>query len=78
MRTQREIPTVATWDAGSAACAQLIIGLHRQVAPLCNGDALAVIAPDAGAPADLPAWCRMTGHVLLAAEHPNYIIQKKA
>jgi tRNA 2-thiouridine synthesizing protein A len=76
MRTQREIQTVATWDAGSAACAQLVLGLHKQIAAIGNGDSLAVIAPDPGAAADLPAWCRMTGHVLLSAEHPNFIIQK--
>jgi len=41
------------------------------------GEALEVIARDPGAPTDLPAWCRMTGHTLVAAEHPRYVIRKK-
>jgi hypothetical protein len=25
----------------------------------------------------LPAWCRMTGHILVSADHPVYVIQRK-
>ena len=32
---------------------------------------------DAGAPADIPAWCRMTGHTLVSTQHPVYLIQRK-
>jgi len=32
------------------------------------GRVIKVTALDAGAPADLPAWCRMTGHALLAQD----------
>jgi tRNA 2-thiouridine synthesizing protein A len=35
------------------------------------------VARDAGAPADIPAWCRMTGHILLSTQHPEYFIQRK-
>jgi tRNA 2-thiouridine synthesizing protein A len=41
------------------------------------GEQLEVIARSPGAPADLPAWCRMTGHTLISADHPVYVIQRK-
>lgn len=41
------------------------------------GEQLEVIAHSPGAPADLPAWCRMTGHTLISADHPVYVIQRK-
>jgi tRNA 2-thiouridine synthesizing protein A len=41
------------------------------------GDIIEVIARDPGAPVDLPAWCRMTGHSLLSADHPIYVIRRK-
>jgi tRNA 2-thiouridine synthesizing protein A len=64
------------WNAGETGCGQLIVGLRRQLKSLPCGASLEVIASDAGAPADLPAWCRMTGHSLIFAKHPCYLIQK--
>jgi tRNA 2-thiouridine synthesizing protein A len=78
MKDQNESNTAKRWDAGEAACAQLILGLRRQLASLNPGELLEVIARDAGASADLPAWCRMTGHGLTSASHPVYVVQKKS
>ena len=64
------------WDAGESGCGQLIVGLRRQLELLHSGASLEVTARDAGAPTDLPAWCRMTGHTLVSAMHPVYVIQK--
>ena len=64
------------WDAGDTGCGRLIVGLRGQLEPLRCGALLEVIARDAGAPADVPAWCRMTGHTLVSASHPVYVIQK--
>jgi len=64
------------WNAGEFGCGRLIVGLRRHVEPLRCGDLLEVIALDAGAPADLPAWCRMTGNTLISATHPIYLIRK--
>ena len=44
---------------------------------LAPGDTLEVIAQSPGAPSDLPSWCRMTGHTLVSAEHPVYVIQRR-
>ena len=64
------------WDAGETGCGQLAVGLRDQVQPMRCGALLEVIARNGGAPADVPAWCRMTGHTLISAMHPIYVIRK--
>ena len=65
------------WDAGDMGCGQLVFELSRHVKQMKPGDSLEVIARDPGAPTDLPAWCRMTGHRLASADHPVYVIERK-
>lgn len=65
------------WDAGDTGCGQLVFELRRRVAAMKPGETLEVIVRDAGAPVDLPAWCRMTGHTLVSANHPVYVIRRK-
>ena len=65
------------WNAGDAGCGSLIAGLKRQLDGLRAGQLLEVTAKSAGAPADLPAWCRVTGHTLVEANHPVYVLRKK-
>jgi tRNA 2-thiouridine synthesizing protein A len=66
------------WDAGQIGCGQLVVELHRRMKSMNPGDILEVTAHDPGAPVDLPAWCRMTGHTLVSADHPIYVIQRKS
>lgn len=66
-----------SWDAGETGCGQLIVGLKRQLEQVPAGGLLRVTALDAGASADLPAWCRMTGHALVSADHPVYVLRRK-
>ncbi|HEX7126085.1 MAG TPA: sulfurtransferase TusA family protein [Thermodesulfobacteriota bacterium] len=54
----------AEWDAGDLGCGELVLELRRRLRAM-PGRVLAVVARDPGAPADLPAWCRMTGHELV-------------
>ena len=65
----------ATWDAGEMGCSRLLVELRARLAALSPGDTLEVVARGPGAPVDVPAWCRMTGHVLVSAEHPVYVIR---
>lgn len=67
----------ARWDAGEMGCGQLVFELRRRMRELKAGDKLEVIAQSPGAPVDLPAWCRMTGHTLVSADHPVYVIRRK-
>ncbi len=68
----------AEWDAGDMGCGDLVLDLRRRIQSLCAGQILKVVARDPGAPADLPAWCRLTGHELVRAEHPLYWIRRKS
>ena len=67
----------AEWDAGDLACGELVLHLFQRMKEMRPGEVLRLVALDAGAPADLPAWCRLTGHVLLAADPPVYVIRRK-
>ncbi len=68
---------VGTWDAGAMGCGELVLELRVRMAALPPGGRLRLVARDPGAPEDLPAWCGMTGHTLLEASHPEYLIQRK-
>ncbi len=68
--------TDAFWDAGEMGCGELLIQLRFKMADLKKGQSIKLIARDPGAPEDMPAWCKMTGHQLLKQEHPEYWIEK--
>lgn len=65
------------WDAGELGCGELIFELKMKLSALSPGQVLLVTSRDAGAPEEIPAWCGMTGHALVAAEHPRYWIRRK-
>ena len=65
------------WEAGELGCARLVVELRRRIDQLQPGDELEIVSPDPGAPTDLPAWCRMTGHELVSCEPPVYVIRRK-
>jgi tRNA 2-thiouridine synthesizing protein A len=44
---------------------------------LKSGATLEIVARDPGARVDLPAWCRMTGHTLVSANPPVYVIRRE-
>ena len=66
-----------TWDAGDMACGELVLKLRLRFKSMKAGQVLLLIAQDPGAPADIPAWCNLTGHYLLSAEPPRYKIRRK-
>ena len=66
-----------TWDAGDMACGELVLKLRLRLKSMQAGQVLLLIAQDPGAPADIPAWCNLTGHHLISAEPPRYKIQRK-
>ncbi|MDE1567036.1 sulfurtransferase TusA family protein [Aquabacter sp. P-9] len=70
--------TIETWDAGHMGCGELVILLRARLKAMPGG-VLRVIAQDAGAPEDLPAWCRMTRNTLLhhAPETHSFWIQSR-
>ncbi len=70
-------PPEDRWDAGDMGCGDLVLELRLRLKALAPGGVLALRATDPGAPIDLPAWCNLTGHRLVAAEHPEYRIRRK-
>ena len=66
------------WDAGDLACGELVLELRLRMRKLDNGQVLRLTALDPGAPADIPAWCRMTRHRLLYTDPAAhlYFIQR--
>ncbi len=71
------VPTDANWDAGDLGCGELVLELRLRLKAMRPGSVLRLTARDLGAREDLPAWCRMTGHTLLRAQHPEYWIRRK-
>ena len=68
----------AVWDAGDMSCGDLVLKLRLRMEKLQAGQLMALTAHDPGAPQDIPAWCRLTRHTLVAASHPHYWIQRRA
>ena len=57
----------ARWDAGELGCGDLVLELRARLEAMRPGQLLLLTARDPGARADIPAWCRMTGHTLVRA-----------
>jgi tRNA 2-thiouridine synthesizing protein A len=72
-----DVRVTEEWDAGDLGCGELVLELRTRLDRMRQGDVLRLVARDPGAPADLPAWCRLTGHTLLSADHPLYHVRRK-
>jgi tRNA 2-thiouridine synthesizing protein A len=66
----------ASWDAGEMGCGELLLALRHRLRAM-PGRVLKLVATDAGAPEDIPAYCRVTGHELQRAEGHVYWIRAK-
>ena len=71
------IPVAAEWDAGGMGCGELVMALRLRLQGLPAGAVIRVTATDPAAPEDLPAWCRLCRHTLVAMNHPHYWIRRK-
>ena len=58
----------ARLDARGLLCPLPVIRTQDRIRSLEVGDVLEVVATDPGVLHDIPAWCRVHGHRLLAAE----------
>ncbi len=65
------------WDAGNLGCGELVLELRKRLAVLAPGELFALVAHDLGVAEDLPSWCRMTGHELVEAQPPSYLIKRR-
>ena len=76
------MPADRTLDAGETGCGELTLLIFQTIKSLTPGQTLEVYAYDLAAAMDIPAWCRSTGHLLVAVDadtHPKrFLIQKGA
>jgi tRNA 2-thiouridine synthesizing protein A len=61
-------------DCRNLLCPMPVIRVQQRVEKLAPGDELEAVCSDPGALQDIPAWCRVNGHEVLAqrsegAEH---------
>ena len=65
------------FDGGEKSCGELILDLRQFFVPLPSGTRVCVIARDAAAWIDIPAWCRVTGHGYIDEAPPYYLLERK-
>ena len=65
------------WDAGDLGCGELVMALRMRLNRLPGGAEFRLRATDPAAPEDIPAWCRLCRHELVAMDHPNYTIRRR-
>lgn len=53
-----------TLEARDSLCPMPVIKTQNKIAELQPGDTLEVICTDPGALSDIPAWCRINGHLV--------------
>ncbi len=56
-------------DATNLICPMPVIRTQERVSALTSGQVLEVVCTDPGALVDIPAWCRIHGHKVLATEN---------
>lgn len=64
------------FDGGETGCGELLLDLLIFMRKQPANSIVEVRALDPGAPLEIPAWCRLTKHILVSDEHPFYRIQK--
>jgi tRNA 2-thiouridine synthesizing protein A len=68
-------------DCRGVVCPAPIIELARHIGDVEIGGLIAVVADDAAARSDVPAWCRMTGQEYAGEETaddgvPRYVVRR--
>jgi tRNA 2-thiouridine synthesizing protein A len=57
-----------TLDCRRLLCPLPVIRTQNKIKQMQHGEELLVIASDPGVKADIPAWCRINGHLVLSIE----------
>lgn len=60
---------------GALGCGDLVFELKAQFDRAEAGQQVRVVSDDPGAGQEIPSWCRMTGHLLLADDPPYYLVR---
>lgn len=68
--------SIPIYDGGETGCGELLLDLMLFMKKQPAGCVVMVRALDPGAPLEIPAWCRLTGHEVVSTNHPHYKIRK--
>jgi len=74
-------PDVLEIDCRGMVCPAPVIELNRHLGDVEPGGLLAVVATDAAARVDVPAWCRMRGQEFVGEDAaddgtPRYVVRR--
>lgn len=67
-----DIVHTAELDARGLKCPLPVLRARKAIKPLAVGEVLKMLATDPAALQDLPAFCKVTGHKLLAQETAKF------
>jgi tRNA 2-thiouridine synthesizing protein A len=62
------IQTTHVLDCSGMLCPVPVVKTSKAIKEIQVGEILKMIATDPGAPPDMAAWCRQTGHEMVAQE----------
>ena len=62
------MPTHETLDCQRRLCPMPVIRVQDTIAELAPGDTVTAVCTDPGALQDIPAWCRINGHEVVATQ----------
>ena len=65
------------YDSQERGCGDFIMDLRSVMADIAPGSLLMIASRDAGAPVEIPAWCRLTGHQFVDSVPPYYLVRKR-
>ncbi|MCB9881779.1 MAG: sulfurtransferase TusA family protein [Planctomycetes bacterium] len=65
------------YDSYDRGCGDFIMDLKQVMAELAPDSLLMIVSHDAGAPVEVPAWCRLTRHRLVEAEPPYFLVRRR-
>lgn len=65
------------FDGGEETCGRVIVNLHLYIRDQKPGYTIMVISRDPAAPMEMASWCRLTKNLLVAEQHPYYLITLK-
>jgi tRNA 2-thiouridine synthesizing protein A len=63
-------------DCRGQLCPLPVITLARRIEEVAVGQRVAILADDAAAVTDIPAWCRMREHTLVESAADRYVIER--
>jgi tRNA 2-thiouridine synthesizing protein A len=62
-------------DVMRLLCPMPVIKVQQTIQSLAPGELLHVYCTDPGTKYDIPAWCKVHGHSLMAIEQQGHVIQ---